>query len=133
MDQKIKTLKIIHLSLVAGITLFYALLGDFKNLFNLVIDTPSLAYAFIPAITYVLSNFIFRNILRNIKKDTKDEEKFTVYQAASIARWIIIEIACFVILILKPDFLLFGVLLLIYLILLAPKKAQIFQTLNIRN
>lgn len=133
MNQKIKTLKIIHLALIAGITLAFTFLGNFKTMFDMVIDDSSLFYAFIPAIAYVSSNFIFKNMLRNIQKDASNEEKLAIYQSASIARWAIIEGACFLILILKPDFLLLGVILLIYLILLAPKKAQIFQTLDIRS
>ena len=133
MDQKIKTLKVIHLALVAGITLAFTFLGNFKIMFDMVIDNSSLFYAFIPAIAYVASNFMFKNMLNKIQKDASNEEKFAIYQTASIVRWAIIEGACFLILILKPDFLLLGVILLIYLILLAPKKAQIFQTLDIRS
>ncbi|WP_394420272.1 MFS transporter [Tenacibaculum mesophilum] len=133
MNQKIKILKIIHLALITGITLAFTFLGNFKTMFDMVIDDSSLFYAFIPAIAYVTSNFIFKNMLRNIQKDASNEEKLAIYQSASIARWAIIEGACFLILILKPDFLLLGVILLIYLILLAPKKAQIFQTLDIRS
>ncbi|REH46431.1 hypothetical protein C7448_108102 [Tenacibaculum gallaicum] len=133
MDQKIKTLKIIHLALVAGVTLAFTILGDFKIMFNMVIDNSSLLYAFIPAIAYVASNFMFKNMLRKVQKDASNEEKLAIYQSASIARWAIIEGACFLILILKPDFLLLGVILLIYLILLTPKKTQIVETLGIRN
>ena len=133
MKQKVKTLKFIHLALVAGVTLAYFILGDFENIFSMVIDDASLLYAFIPAIAYVFSNFMFKNMLSKIQKEASNEEKFAIYQTASIARWAIIEGACFLILILKPDFLLLGVILLIYLILLAPKKAQIFQALDIRS
>ncbi|MEE4000715.1 MFS transporter [Tenacibaculum sp. FZY0031] len=133
MDQKIKTLKIIHLALVAGVTLAFTILGNFKTIFDMVIDNSSLFYAFIPAIAYVTSNFMFKNILRKIQNDASNDEKLAIYQTASIARWAIIEAACFLMLILKPDFLLLGVILLIYLILLAPKKTQIFQTLDIRS
>ena len=64
MNQKIKTLKIIHLALVAGVTFAYFLIGDFKNILNLEIDNSSLIYSFIPAAAYVLSNFIFNNVLK---------------------------------------------------------------------
>ena len=131
MYKKIKTLKTIHLALIAGITIAYFIMGDFENIFSLVIDTPSLPYAFIPAIAYVFSNFMFRNMLQKVQRDFTVEEKFAVYQSASIVRWAIIEGACFLILVLKPDFLLFGVILLIYLILLAPKESQIQKTLDI--
>ncbi|CAM1367892.1 conserved membrane hypothetical protein [Tenacibaculum sediminilitoris] len=133
MNQKIKTLKIIHLAMVGSVTLGYTFLGDFKTIFNMVIDDSSLLYAFIPAIAYVTSNFMFKNTLKTIKNDALVEEKLAIYQSASIIRWAILEGACFILIILKPDFLLLGVILLIYLILLAPKKKQLFKTLNIRN
>ena len=133
MNQKIKTLKIIHLALVAGVTLAYFLIGDFKNILNLEIDDSSLIYSFIPALAYVSSNFIFRNILNKIKEDTSDDEKFAIFQSASVVKWIILEAACFLILFLKPDFLLFGVILLFYLLLLAPKEDKIFNLLKIKN
>ncbi|MCT4699850.1 MFS transporter [Tenacibaculum haliotis] len=133
MNQKIKTLKIIHLALIAGVTLAYFLIGDFKNILNLEIDNASLVYSFIPAVAYVLSNFVFKNTLNKIKEGDSDDEKFAIYQTASIIKWAILEGACFLILFLKPDFLLFGVILLFYMILLAPKDDKIFQLLGIRN
>ena len=133
MNQKIKTLKIIHLALVAGVTLAYFLIGDFKNILNLEIDNASLVYSFIPAVAYVLSNFVFKNTLNKIKEGDSDDEKFAIYQTASIIKWAILEGACFLILFLKPDFILFGVILLFYMILLAPKDDKIFQLLRIRN
>lgn len=133
MKQKVKTLKFIHLALVAGVTLAYFILGDFENIFSMVIDDASLLYAFIPAIAYVFSNFMFKNMLKNVQKSTTNEEKFAVYQTASMVRWAIIEGACFIILFLKPDFLLLGVILLIYMILLAPKEHQIVRTLDIKD
>ena len=133
MKQKIKTLKFIHLALVAGITLAYFILGDFENIFKMVIDNSSLLYAFIPAIAYVFSNFLFKNMLKNVKSEANNEEKLAIYQTASIVRWAVIEGACFIILFLKPDFLLLGVILLIYMILLAPKEHQISRTLDIKD
>ena len=133
MLQKIKTLKIIHLAMVAGVTLAYFIIGDFENILNLEIDEASLVYSFIPAVAYVLSNFIFKNILNNIKEGDNDDEKFAIYQTASIIKWAVLEGACFLILVLKPDFLLFGVILLFYMILLAPKEDKIFQLLKIKN
>ena len=133
MLQKIKTLKIIHLALVGGVTLAYFLIGDFENILNIQIDNASLIYSFIPALAYVLSNFVFRNALNKITKDSTNDEKFAIYQTASIIKWAILEGACFLILLLKPDFILFGVILLFYLILLAPKEDKIFQLLKIKN
>ncbi len=40
-----------------------------------------------------------------------------IYQTAAIVRWAILEGAAFIILILKEDFILFGILIVLYLIL----------------
>ncbi len=133
MNQKIKTLKIIHLALIAGVTLAYFIIGDFKNILNLEIDDSSLIYSFIPAVAYVLSNFLFNKTLKNIKENSSDDEKFAIYQSASIIKWAVLEGACFLILFLKPDFILFGVILLFYMILLAPKEEKIFPLLGIKK
>ncbi|CAM1351367.1 MFS transporter [Tenacibaculum insulae] len=133
MNQKIKTLKIIHLALIAGVTFAYFLMGDFKNILNLEIDEASLVYSFIPAVAYVLSNFVFKNTLKGINKVNTDDEKFAIYQTASIYKWAILEAACFIILFFKSDFLLFGVILLFYMILLAPKEDKIYPLLNIKS
>ena len=133
MDQKIKTFKFIHLAMVAGVTLAYFFLGDFKNIFNLEIDNSDLPYSFIPAIAYVFGNILFRNTLKKIDRDNTPDEKLAIYQTASIMRWAVLEGACFAILFLKPKLLLFGVILLVYMILTAPRKSQILQTLGIKN
>ena len=133
MNQKIKTLKIIHLALIAGVTLAYFIIGDFKNILNLEIDDSSLIYSFIPAVAYVLSNFLFNKTLKNIKENSSDDENFAIYQSASIIKWAVIEGACFLILFLKPDFILFGVILLFHMILLAPKEEKIFPLLGIKK
>ncbi len=133
MTQRIKTLQIIHLFLIFGICIAFIILGDLKNSFNLKIDTDSLPFAFIPLVAYYLSNFIFKRILKGIQKNSSIEEKLTVYQSASIVRWATIEVACFIILLLKPDFILLGFILLIYMYFIRPVKNNIAQTLNIKN
>lgn len=133
MHQKIKIIKIIHLALSTGVTLAYLFIGDFKNILNIEIDNSFLIYSFIPVIAYVLSNLIFKNTLKQIKKDTSTNEKLAIYQSASIFKWAILEGACFLILFLKPEYILLGVVLLFYMILLAPKDDKIFQLLDIKS
>ena len=53
-------------------------------------------------------------------------KKFTIYQTVSTIVSALLGGVCFLILILKLDFLLFGVILLFIMILLAPKKDKIF-------
>ncbi len=133
MSQKISLLQIIHLTLILGICIAYAVLADVKNIFNLQIDTDSLPYAFIPIGAYYLSNIVFKSILGNIKRENSNEEKITFYQSASIARWGILEVGCFVILFIKPDFALLGLVIVIYMFLIRPTKKTTLDQLNIKE
>ncbi len=133
MQQKFKLLQLIHLALISGVSIAYMVFGNLKNVMDLKIDTTSLPYAFIPLVAYYLSNFIFKIVLKGIKRDATTDEKLTIYQSASIVRWAILEASCFVILFLKPDFILLGFILLIYMYLIRPTKNTIAQTLNIKN
>ena len=133
MQQKFKILQLIHLALISGVSIAYMVFGNLKNVMDLKIDTTSLPYAFIPLVAYYLSNFIFKIVLKGIKREATTDEKLTIYQSASIVRWAILEASCFVILFLKPDFILLGFILLIYMYLIRPTKNTIAQTLNIKN
>lgn len=128
MTEKIKTLQIIHLAVCAGTILAYFLLGELsiEKLKNIqVIDSSSIVYVFIPILAFVLSTFLFKSQLKQIDPKLKTEDKLPVYQTASIMRWAVLEGAAFLILFLKPDFILFGILIIIYLIFLRPTEERI--------
>lgn len=128
MTEKIKTLQIIHLAVCAGTILAYFLLGELsiEKLKNIpVIDSSSIVYIFIPILAFVLSTFLFKSQLKQIDPKLKTEDKLPVYQTASIMRWAVLEGAAFLILFLKPDFILFGILIIIYLIFLRPTEERI--------
>ncbi|MFH6969321.1 MFS transporter [Flavobacterium sp. FlaQc-28] len=128
MTQKIKTLQIIHLAVCAGTILVYFFLGELsiEKLKNIPsIDSSSIAYVFIPILAFVLSAFLFKSQLKQIDPKLKTEDKLPVYQTASIMRWTVLEGAAFLILFLKPDFILFGILIIIYLIFLRPTEERI--------
>lgn len=128
MTEKIKTLQIIHLAVCAGTILAYFLLGELsiEKLKNIpVIDSSSIVYIFIPILAFVLSTFLFKSQLKQIDPKLKTEDKLPVYQTASIMRWAVLEGAAFLILFLKPDFILFGILIIIYLIFLRPTAEKI--------
>ena len=128
MTEKIKTLQIIHLAVCAGTILAYFLLGELsiEKLKNIpVIDSSSIVYVFIPILAFVLSTFLFKSQLKQIDPKLKTEDKLPVYQTASIMRWAVLEGAAFLILFLKPDFILFGILIIIYLIFLRPTAERI--------
>ena len=132
MNQKLKTLQIIHLSICAGVILGYVILGDFSPevLQMPIVDSNSVIYAIIPLIAFVFSNFIFRSQINKIDAKVSFDEQFPLYQTASIVRWAILEGAAFVLLILKKDFILFGILLIVYLLLLFPSEFKVKSDLE---
>jgi hypothetical protein len=132
MSQKLKTLQIIHLSICAGVILGYVILGDFSPevLQMPIVDSNSIIYAIIPLIAFVFSSFIFRSQINKIDAKVSFDEQFPMYQTASIVRWAILEGAAFVLLILKKDFILFGILLIVYLLLLFPSEFRVKSDLE---
>jgi hypothetical protein len=133
MTEKIKTLQIIHLAICAGTILVYFFVGELsiEKLKNIPsIDSTSAVYVFIPVFAFVLSTFLFKSQLKQIDPKLKLEAKFPIYQAASIMRWAVLEGAAFIILFLKPEFVLFGILIIIYLIFLRPTEERINSDLS---
>lgn len=133
MIEKIKTLQIIHLAICAGTILVYFFVGELsiEKLKTIpTIDSTSVVYVFIPVFAFVLSTFLFKSQLKQIDPKLKLEAKLPIYQAASIMRWAILEGAAFLLLFLKPDFILFGILIIIYLIFLRPTEERINSDLS---
>ncbi|MFD1604273.1 MFS transporter [Flavobacterium artemisiae] len=132
MTEKIKTLQIIHLAICAGTILVYFFVGEIsiKTLKIPKIDSSSIIYALIPVFAFVLSTFLFKSQLKQIDPKLKLEDKLPIYQAASIMRWAVLEGAAFILLFLKPDFILFGILIIIYLIFLRPTEDRITNDLS---
>lgn len=128
MNEKIKTLQIIHLALCAGLIIAYFVIGEIsvEKLKTIpVIDSSSIVFAIIPFLSIILAHFLFKSQLKQVDPKLKLEDKLPFYQTASLIRWAILEGAAFIILILKPDFLIFGILLIIYLIFLRPTEEKI--------
>lgn len=132
MIQQVKILKIIHLSLLTSVTVAYFILGDIFNLTMPKLEGDNLYYTFIPAIAVLISNFIYKKAISKIDKKIDTQQKLAQYQFASIMRWVILQAGAFLILILKPELLVFGLLLLLYLLLVRPTEQKIENELNIR-
>ncbi|MCV2486604.1 MFS transporter [Flavobacterium sp. SH_e] len=132
MNEKIKTLQIIHLAICAGTIIAYYIVGDItsETLHIPTIDSSSIVYLAIPVLAFVLSSVLFKMQLKQIDPKLKLENKLPIYQAASIMRWAVLEGAAFIILFVKPDFILFGILLIIYLIFLRPTEERINNDLS---
>ena len=127
MIEKLKTIKIIHLAISAGIIIVYFMIGDLSSLENFKIssiDETSIIYLLIPISSVFLSNFLYKSQINNIDSKLSLEEKIPFYQTASITRLAVLEGAAFLILILKPDFIIFGILIIVYIIFLRPTETQ---------
>jgi len=125
--EKLKTIKTIHLAICAGVIIAYFMIGDLSSLENLKmpsIDKASVIYLLIPISSIFLSNFLYKSQVNNIDSKLKLEEKIPFYQTASIIRLAVLEGAAFLILFLKPDFLIFGILIIVYIIFLRPTETQ---------
>lgn len=133
MEQQLKVFKIIHLALIAGLILAYYFLGDLGNLTELTfptVNSENYIYLFIPIAAFIVSNLLFKHFVSKIDNNLSVQQKLVSYQSASIIRWAILEGAAFLILLIYPEFLLFGILLIVYLALLIPTEARIKRDLN---
>lgn len=132
MSAKIKSLQSIHLAFCAGVILFYLFIGEIsmENLNISNVDGSSLVYLALPVLAFVLSDFLFKNQLKQVDIKPKTEDNFAVYQQASIVRWAVLEGAAMLIALFKPDFLIFGILLIVYLILVRPTETRMKKDLE---
>ena len=88
-------------------------------------------YLAIPIAAFIISNLMFKMLVSKIDNALSLKEKIVPYQSASIVRYAIIEGAAFLILILKPELIVFGLLLIVYLALLMPNEQRIKRDLQI--
>ena len=133
MEQQLKIFKIIHLTIIAGLILAYYFLGDLGNLTDLTfptVNSKNYIYLFIPITAFIVSNLLFKHFVSKIDNNLSVQQKLVSYQTASIIRWAILEGAAFLILLIYPEFLLFGILLIVYLALLIPTEARIKRDLK---
>ncbi|MCP4055038.1 MAG: MFS transporter [Mesoflavibacter sp.] len=134
MEQQLKVFKIIHLGLISGLILAYYFLGDLGNLKELAfptINSENYIYLFIPIAAFIISNLLFKHFVSKIDDNLSVQQKLVSYQSASIIRWAILEGAAFMILLIYPEFILFGLLLIVYLALLIPTETRIKKDLNL--
>jgi hypothetical protein len=127
MNEKIKVLQIIHLGICAGTIVAYLFVGDFSvEILNVPsIDSSDLIYFAIPILALFLSNFLFKSQLKQVNPKLKPEDNLAIYQTASIIRWSVLEAAALLILFLKPELLVLGILMIIYLVSLRPTEDKI--------
>ena len=128
MKEKIKTLRLIHLALLIGMIVAYTILGELYKLEFLMfpqVDTSSILFLVVPMAAIFMSNMLFKQQLKQADKRTPLEEKMGLYQTASIIRWAILEGAAFLVLFLKPEFIVVGLLVILYFAFLRPSENSI--------
>jgi len=119
MTEKLKTLRLIHLANCAAMILAYIFAGQFtiEQLKGQEIDAEDLVYLALPIGAFFLSNKVDPKITL--------EEKLPIFQTASLIRWAILEGAAFLILFVKPDLIIFGIILIIYIVYLRPTEETV--------
>lgn len=132
MNEKIKVLQIIHLAICAGTVMAYLFIAQL-SLDNLKIETTDssdLIYFAIPILAFFLSNFLFKSQLKQADPKLNPEDNLPIYQTASILRWAILEASALLILFLKQDLLLLGILIIVYLVFLRPTEDKMVSELS---
>ena len=125
MNERLKTLKIIHIALCVGVTMTYFFLGNLQTLDFLTIpkiDTSSYIYLLIPMSAIFLGNMVYKQQLKNVDAGLKPEERVGVYQTASIIRWAMLEGAAFLVLFLKKELILIGLFVILYMVFTKPSE-----------
>jgi hypothetical protein len=132
MNEKIKVLQIIHLAICAGTVIAYLFIGQLsiESLKIEFIDSSDLIYFAIPILAFFVSNFLFQSQLKHVDVKLKPEENLPIYQTASIIRWAILEASALVILFLKQDLLILGILIIVYLVFLRPTEDRVNSALS---
>ena len=132
MNEKIKVLQIIHLAICAGTVIAYLFIAQLsiENLKIETTDSSDLIYFAIPISAFLLSNFLFKSQLKQADPKLKPLDNLPIYQTASIIRWAILEASALLILFLKQDLLLLGILIIIYLVFLRPTEDRIVSELS---
>lgn len=132
MNEKIKVLQIIHLAICAGTVIAYLFIGQLsiESLKIEFIDSSDLIYFAIPILAFFVSNFLFQSQLKHVDVKLKPEENLPIYQTASIIRWAILEASALIILFLKQDLLILGILIIVYLVFLRPTEDRVNSELS---
>lgn len=133
MTQKLKTMKIIHLAICAGVCVAYFILGDFSNLNELAlpeINAESSITLIIPVAAYLLSLIMYKTNLKKDEPSATLDQKIQLYQTSSIIRYAILEAAAFYLLIVQPEFRLLGIPLIVYMFFLHPTEDRFRRDLD---
>lgn len=133
MQSSIKTLQIIHLALVAGVTIAYVIVGRLHTLNFLKLpemNNTALLLMLGAAAAVLLSHVLYKQQLRQISKTASFQEQFNIYQTATIMRLSVLEGVAFLMLFLQKDLLIVGLILIVYMLLLRPSEVRMKNDLD---
>lgn len=137
----IQTLKLIHISLVAGLTIFSLIAYVQNKGFNADINTNSTLLYIVPItalLGYFGSQLFFKKMLSNVQISDSLEQKLGKYQTASIIKYALIEGPAFIALFVYYATgnalpLVIAVCLLVYLFVQKPTKDKIIKSLDLKS
>ena len=105
MKAKFRTFIIIYAALLSGIIMMAVVTKaiDFETIFQL--SEEELPWLLLPLAAITLSEFLYRNSMKQMATKTDEDGRLAVYQSASIIRWAILEGAAIVCILLPgiPD------------------------------
>lgn len=134
MKEQLKIIQTIHLALTLSVAIAYFFLTDITSIDELfilpAINSSNIYIGIIPIVAYILSNILFKKSISKIDKKLTIEENMGAYQTAALIRWAILEGAAFIIITNRPEFILFGAVLILYLALLRPTESNITSHLK---
>ena len=137
----IQTLKLIHIALVVGLTIFSVLAYAQNNSFNADINTNSTLLYIVPIVAllgYFGSQMFFKKMLLQVNTSDSLQTKLNKYQTAAIVKYALIEGPAFIALFVYHTTgnalpLVIAVCLLAYLFVQKPTKDKIIDSLNLTS
>ena len=135
MEQKLKVLRIIHLAFIGQALFMYFIFGevdkleflDFKN-----VEGPAYLMLFVPIAAVFASDFLYKQMLKKVERNSTDDQKIQHYMVACILRWALVEGPVFFLLFME-DFILVGLMLIGYLAFIGPSKDKMEQDIESVN
>lgn len=141
MTRYLKTLKLIHISLVIGLTLFSVFAYVQNNGFNADINTNSTLLYIVPVaalLGYFGSQVLFKKMISKVQDSDTLQAKLNHYQSASIMKYALIEGPAFVALFVyyvtgNALPLIIALCMLAYLFVQRPSKDKLINSLHLNS
>lgn len=135
MKEDLKALKIIHMAISTGTILIYIVMVSL-SIVGLKIpsfDQGNLIFLALTIVALFLSYSAFKFHLKRVDLKASLAEQFPIYRLASIYRWGILEGVAILIILFKPDLMIFGILIIINLVFLGPSEERMKTDLRSIN